>query len=102
MSDDVRRLALVLSMRNAKHAKAWEIVTAVPKGRRTEFICSKIIAEEKARELTEIVFAAVKKALAEYDMTPKSMTEKKYESDEAEKIEKNILGFIAALQKEGD
>lgn len=104
MSDDVRRLALVLSMRNTDQAKAWDIVSAVPKGSRTEFICSRITAEENARELTEIVCAAVKKALAEYDMSHISMPpqEKKKENDEAEEIEENILGFITALQKEGD
>ena len=94
-----RHVTLTLSPENPLNAAAWRVISAVPKGKRTEYICRVLTEHERAEELAAVVYRSAVRALDEYGGTmqkPNNMTQG--DSDEAGEIEQNFLGFLSALQ----
>ena len=94
---DFRRVTLTLAMDTPLHRQTWKILSDIQKGRRTEYICKKIIGQQDKYELADIVYENTLKALNQYGgsiQQPVQTTNIK----EAEEIEQNLLGFLASLE----
>jgi len=97
-------MILTLSLRNPLHLAVWKAMQKIPKGKRTEYICRKILEKNEA-ELSAMVYESVKKALAECGNISVQAKEQQIiqkSSDKADEVEKNFFGFLSTLQVKGD
>ena len=88
---EVVRIGLRLALGNEKQRRAWELIQAIPKGKRTERICEMLISCKEQEALEETIYRAVKRALCE---------EGRYGKDEKgrqEEIGENVLDFLSSL-----
>jgi len=101
MRDDKRRLNLSLDMKTESHRRAWEIVSAIPRGQKTETICRMLIEHKNQTELLEAIRHAVREELeAHGELSIK--TENIQQSQKTGAVRDDILGFLRDLQERGD
>ena len=96
MSSDKKRLNLSFSMRSPIQRQAWRTLMDIPAGERTGAVCRMICEHKNQRELLEAVRQAVRQELQGRQI---KITEA---APKAESIQDDVLGFLAALQEEGD
>ena len=96
MSSDKKRLNLSFSMRSPIQRQAWRTLMDIPAGERTGAVCRMICEHKNQRELLEAVRQAVRQELQGSQI---KITEA---APKAESIQDDVLGFLAALQEEGD
>lgn len=107
----IRRMPLPLCLDNPLHMEALKIIEAIPKGKRTEFICKKVTAKEDAVSpaLRNAMYEAVKQALREHGavsvqqatvVEPERSQEEK--DAQAKEFERNFLGFLKELEAMGE
>ncbi len=101
MRDDRRRLNLSFSLDNEDQRQAWEIVSAVPRGRITETVCRMLIEHKSQTELLLAIRQAVREELKSYGGITKKL-HNTTEAEEAGAVRNDILGFLRDLQEEGD
>lgn len=92
---DKRRLNLSFSMTSNRQRQAWKRISAIPPGRRTDFVCQAVLGGETAA-LLDAVRDTIRAELH-------GVTVKKEEKQQAEagEIREDILGFLRALQEDG-
>ena len=90
---EYRRLNLRLNLAVDIQRQAWETLSAIPPGHRTEAVCRALAAQQRDSRLT----AALREMLRE-ELNNISFTAKK-EKLEARNDEEAILGFLHALQE---
>lgn len=93
-----RRLNLSLSMASPVQREAWEIISAIPPGQRTEAVCKIILEANARREMLDMVRAVLRAELQGLDTTTTTRTQSESEAGD---VDKNVLGFLLSLQ-EGD
>jgi ATP-dependent Lon protease len=93
MSDDTRRLHLRFSMQRPEQKKAFEIISAIPTGRRMEYLCGLINRETRLHDLEQHITNAVRKALSDYQPQIKPSKEE----NATEEIRGDIMDFLASL-----
>ena len=76
--------------------QAWRTLMDIPAGERTGAVCRMICEHKNQRELLEAVRQAVRQELQGSQI---KITEA---APKAESIQDDVLGFLAALQEEGD
>ena len=91
-----RRLNLSLSMASPVQREAWEVISAIPPGQRTEAVCKLVLEAQARREVLDMVRIALREELRHIDITTKNQSE-----TEAGDVDKDVLGFLLSLQ-EGD
>ena len=96
MSSNKKRLNLSFSMRSPIQRQAWRTLMDIPAGERTGAVCRMICEHKNQRELLEAVRQAVRQELQGSQI---KITEA---APKAESIQDDVLGFLAALQEEGD
>ena len=96
MSSDKKRLNLSFSMVSPIQRQAWRTLMDIPAGERTGAVCRMICEHKNQRELLEAVRQAVRQELQGSQI---KITEA---APKAESIQDDVLGFLAALQEEGD
>ena len=96
MSSDKKRLNLSFSTRSPIQRQAWRTLMDIPAGERTGAVCRMICEHKNQRELLEAVRQAVRQELQGSQI---KITEA---APKAESIQDDVLGFLAALQEEGD
>ena len=96
MSSDKKRLNLSFSMRSPIQRQAWRTLMDIPAGERTGAVCRMICEHKNQRELLDAVRQAVRQELQGRQI---KITEA---APKAESIQDDVLGFLAALQEEGD
>ncbi len=101
MPDEKHRLNLALDMRIGDHRQAWEILSAIPRGRRTDAVCRMLIEHREQSSLQKIIQKAVREELRAYGGPPAGTTTPEH-APKAGEVRDDILGFLVALQKEGD
>ena len=93
---DRRRLNLAFSLSRAEQRRAWDILSAIPPGQRTQAVCRMVAGYLDQRELLEAVRTAIREELDGVSST-KTNTQREKAGD----VDDTILGFLRALQ-EGD
>ena len=89
---EYRRLNLRLNLAVDIQRQAWETLSAIPPGHRTEAVCRALAAQQRDSRLT---------AMLREELNNISFTAKK-EKLEARNDEEAILGFLHALQEGSD
>ena len=93
---DRRRLNLSIDLVRPDQRRAWDILSAIPPGQRTQAVCRMVAGYLDQRELLEAVRVAIREEL---DGVSSSKTNTQWEK--AGDVNDTVLGFLRALQ-EGD
>ncbi len=93
-----RRLNLSFSMLQPHQREAWEVLSAIPKGQRTDMICRMIQRHQFQQELLDVVRNTIHEELQSVSYMP----EKTEQPEGAGNVNDDVLGFLLALQNEGD
>lgn len=96
MSSNKKRLNLSFSMASPIQRQAWKRLMDIPAGKRTEHVCRMICELKNQQELLDAVRQAVRQELQGSQI---QITEA---APKAESIQDDVLGFLAALQEEGE
>ena len=86
-----QRLNLSLNLRNPRHRKVWETLSAIPQGQRTELVCSLILKESTSIQ-TDILRTIIREELAALQYPINQTPEPK-----AEDVSDDVLGFLRSL-----
>lgn len=97
---EMRRVTLTLAMDAPLHKQVWQILVGIQKGKRTEYICKRIVEQEEKQKIARIVYDNMLRALNDYGGIQKNDVQAK--TNEAGEIENNLFGFLSALEKEGE
>lgn len=93
MNEDTRRLHLRFSLQRPEQRQAYEIISAIPAGKRMEYLCTLINQKERYSDLEQLIVNAVKKALLDY--SPQIQPTK--EEHTAGEIREDIMDFLESL-----
>ena len=93
---DRRRLNLSFRLSRPDQRRAWDILSAIPPGQRTQAVCRMVAGYLDQQELLEAVRAAIREELGGVPST-KTNTQRGKAGD----VDDAVLGFLRALQ-EGD
>lgn len=99
-SGNIRKFSVTLSLENPLHKSAWEVFETIARGKRTEFICRKVIEQGQEKELGAVVYENTLRALKDYGggiQKPNNV-----ETEQAEEVEQNFFGFLSSLRKEAE
>ncbi len=93
-----RRLNLSFAMSSPYQREAWEQIAAIPPGQRTDAICRMIHNDKDQQELLDTIRSAIREELnGAYRTTDTTAAQ-----EQAGDMDENVLGFLLALQEEGD
>ena len=88
---DFRRVNLRLNLDNPTQREAWSILSAIPKGYRTDAVCQVLLRQQEQENLRNLIQEVVHEELKQTTI----QTSAEEPEDDA------VLGFLRALQ-EGD
>ena len=92
-----RRLNLSFSLTSPQQREAWHILSSIPAGKRTDAGCRMVGKAHEQDALLSAIRGLIREELRNLDLT----TEKSQHA-QGEDMDENVLGFLLALQKEGD
>ena len=93
---DRRRLNLAFNLSRAEQRRAWDILSAIPPGQRTQAVCRMVSGYMDQHALLEAVRAVIREELGGVPST-KNNTQR----ENAGEVDDAVRGFLRALQ-EGD
>ena len=99
MGGDRRRLNLSLSMQAPHQREAWKILRAIPPGQRTDAVCRMVCRAQEQEALLDAVRRAIQEELGNFQLERRT---EEAERQQAGDVDDSILGFLRALQEEGD
>ena len=86
--------------------EAWELLETIPAGQRTETVCRAVCRMFGEESLLDTIRQTIREELRGVRITPavetiqaKEQTEQPLEAGD---VDENVLGFLLALQREGD
>ena len=94
---DKRRLNLSLNLSSPHQREAWNILRAIPSGKRTDAVCRMICASHKRDVLLEGIRTVIHEELHSVEFVS---AKEKSEEPQAGDVDENVLGFLLALQQE--
>ena len=97
---DKRRLNLSFAMSSRIQREAWDLLSTIPSGQRTETVCRAVCQMYGQKSLLEIVRRTIREELRGTELI--SPKEKPELPQEAGDVGDDVLGFLFALQQEGD
>ena len=95
---DKRRLNLSFAMSSPIQREAWDLLSTIPSGQRTETVCRAVCRLYGQESLLEIVRRTIREELSGMELTP-AKNESKL-PHEAGDVGDDVLGFLFALQQE--
>ena len=95
-----RRVNLSLNLSASHQREAWDIIRAIPAGQRTDAVCRMICKGYKREDLLDSIRRIIREDLLSMEFI--SAKEKPEQPQEAGDVDENVLGFLFALQQEGD
>lgn len=94
-----RRLNLAFSLAQPHQCKAWNGLSAIPAGQRTDAVCRLIRDYLSLQELLEAVRVAVREEMGQ---ARPPLQQQNTVQAEAESVNDDVLGFLFALQNGDD
>lgn len=94
---DKRRLNLSFSLTSPQQREAWRILSSIPAGQRTDAVCRMVCKAHEQDALLSAIRGLIREELRHLDLT----TEKSRQAQTGD-MDENVLGFLLALQQEGD
>ena len=92
-----RRLNLSFSMASPLQREAWQILSAVPAGQRTDAVCHAVCRAHEQDNLLDAVRTAIREELGGASFK----TEQPQQPQRAEDVGNDVLGFLLELQNDG-
>ena len=93
------RLNLSLNLSAPHQWEAWNILRAIPPGQRTGAVCRMICKGYQREDLLDGIRRVIREELRGVEfISAKETTEQPQAGD----VDESVLGFLLALQKEGD
>lgn len=92
------RLNLSLNLFSPLQREAWDILSAIPAGQRTDAVCHAVCRARERDNLLDAVRLAIREELGGVELT----TEKSARAQEAGDVGDDVLGFLRSLQKGDD
>ena len=90
------RLTLRLNLHYEKHRQAWAILSEIPNGRRTDFICDVLLEKQEGDNLQELIRQIVRDEMKHYEVKWEEPTKK------GDAVDDTVIDFILSLQKGAD
>mgnify|MGYP001073375533 FL=1 len=94
-----KRLNLAFSMASPLQREAWQLLSAVPPGQRTDAVCHAVCRVQERDSLLDALRAMLREELGGPGYI--STTEKCVQPQEAGDVGDDVLGFLLALQNDG-
>ena len=92
-----RRLNLSFSMASPLQREAWQILSAIPAGQRTDAVCHAVCRIHEQDTLLDAVRTAIREELSGASFT----TKQPEQPQEAGNVGDDVLGFLLALENDG-
>ena len=92
-----RRLNLSFSLTSHQQREAWPIFRSIPAGQRTDAVCRTARKAHAQASLRSAIRGLIREELRHLDLTIE-----KSQQAQAGDMDENVLGFLLALQQEGD
>lgn len=83
-------------MRSPAHRQAWNILSHIPSGERTDAVCQCVCKNHDNIELLQGIRAVIREELKGVAIQQNN------EQQKTGDIQEDVLGFLFALQEEGD
>ena len=94
-----RRLNLSFSLASPQQREAWSILRSIPAGQRTDAVCRMVCRAQEQEALLDAVRRAIQEELGNFQLERRT---EEAERQQAGDVDDSILGFLRALQEEGD
>lgn len=91
-----RRMNLSFSMTTPLQREAWQILSAIPAGQRTDAVCHAVCQVNERGRLLDAVRTIIREELGGISFT----TEKQEQVQQAGDIGDDVLGFLLSLDKD--
>lgn len=92
-----RRLNLSLNLSFPHQREAWNILRAIPSGKRTDAVCRMICQAKTQEGLLDSIRTVFREELHRVEFVS---VKEKTEQPQAGDVDENVLGFLLALQQE--
>ena len=86
-----------LFLDNPLHRQAWEILSAIPAGQRTNWLCLALCQQAQRKQFLKDL-KAILQAELQNSFYPQTMSR----PQPAGSVDDDVLGFLRALQEEGE
>ena len=90
-----QRINLSLNLENPLHRAAWKILSAIPRGHRTDAVCRAVSVQKQQDAMIYQIREVIQEELKFASITTKQPSETQDDDDA-------VLGFLRALQEGGD
>lgn len=97
MSSDVNRFTLRFSKNSAEQQMAYKILSSIPAGKRTDFICGIINKHVLNQQLDDMIYRAVKRAMNENPAVAWAAPQKQQKKHKEGEIREDIMDFLKSL-----
>ena len=91
------RFGTTLFLDNPLHRQAWEILSAIPAGQRTNWLCLALYQQAQREQFLKDL-KAILQAELQNSFYPQTISR----SQPAGSVDDDVLGFLRALQEEGE
>ena len=91
------RFGTTLFLDNPLHRQAWEILSAIPAGQRTNWLCLALYQQAQREQ-----FLLDLKTILQTELQSSSHSQTISQPQSAESVDDDVLGFLRALQEEGE
>ena len=91
------RFGTTLFLDNPLHRQAWEILSAIPAGQRTNWLCLALCQQAQREQ-----FLLDLKTILQTELQSSSYPQTISQPQPAGNVDDDILGFLRALQEEGE
>ena len=102
MRDERRRLNLSFAMDSERQRTAWEALSAIPRGQRTEAVCGMICGYMTQAEMLSVIRKTIKDELRKGMLSPSWPEQRNTQREQTGDVGDDVLGFLSALQEEGE
>ena len=97
MKHAMQRFGVTLYLDQPLHRQAWEILSAIPAGQRTNWLCL-ALCQQAQREQFLLDLKIILQAELQSSSHPQSISR----PQPAGSVDDDVLGFLRALQEEGE
>ena len=91
------RFGTTLFLDNPLHRQAWELLSAIPAGQRTNWLCLALCQQAQREQFLLDMEDRIRK-----ELTSRSDSLNTLQPQPAGSVDDDILGFLRALQEEGE
>ena len=91
------RFGTTLFLDNPLHRQAWEILSSIPAGQRTNWLCLALCQQAQLE-----LFLKDLKAILQAELQNSSYPQTILQPQPAGSVDDDVLGFLRALQEEGE